>query len=254
MEILELNKFYTRKDIHDIFAPDAEFTQGSGRWGSWGILPIPDRNNDFIFFVTYGQSVGKHKFDEGITEDGVLSWQSQEAQGFENKYIQTFISHNELSNNIYLFLRESGGKDVPYEYLGNLKYLSHDSERQNPVYFQWQLLDWNKNDSITEIPTKAKSTSGITLSDKSPNKKKRANTTSEFRARKSPDYAARDLKNKNLGNRGEELVLKYEKKELELIGRKDLAEKVIHIAKVEGDGAGYDIKSYDKNEEIKSDQ
>ena len=29
-----------------------------------------------------------------------------------------------------------------YTYLGRLKYLRHDPSPEKPVYFQWQLVDW----------------------------------------------------------------------------------------------------------------
>jgi hypothetical protein len=37
---------------------------------------------------------------------------------------------------------------------------------------------------------------------------------------------------------------KSERVALRAVGRNDLAEMVVHVAKVEGDGAGYDIRSY----------
>jgi hypothetical protein len=43
---------------------------------------------------------------------------------------------------------------------------------------------------------------------------------------------------------GEEAVLESERSALIAGRRADLAELVLHVAKVEGDGAGYDIKSY----------
>ena len=85
-----------------------------------GIVSIPDRAGDFVFFVTYGQQQGEHIFDEGVTEDGVLSWQSQPRQSLNNHQIQRLINHDELCNSIYLFLRTRGR--LPYTYLGKLKY------------------------------------------------------------------------------------------------------------------------------------
>ena len=70
-------KDYSRKEVHDIFAPNTSFTSGAGKWGLWGIVNIPDRENDYVFFVTYGRSQAQHKFEEYITEDGILTWQSQ---------------------------------------------------------------------------------------------------------------------------------------------------------------------------------
>jgi hypothetical protein len=124
---------YSREEVHDIFAPDSIFTPQSGTWDIQGIVPILDRSGDFVFFVTLGQEQSGHVFDEGITEDDVLTWQSQPRQGLSHPQIQKFIEHDELKNSIYLFLRTRGG--AKYTYLGELKYLSHDAERENPVYF-----------------------------------------------------------------------------------------------------------------------
>lgn len=58
------------------------------------------------------------------------------------------------------------------------------------------------------------------------------------------DPVARDLKNRAVGVAGEEFVYNFEKRYLNLIGRKDLAENVRWVAKEDGDGAGYDILSF----------
>ena len=36
-----------------------------------------------------------------------------------------------------------------------------------------------------------------------------------------------------------------------MLGRPDLAEKVIHVSQIEGDGAGYDIKSFHEDGTVK---
>lgn len=54
-----------------------------------------------------------------------------------------------------------------------------------------------------------------------------------------------DAENKKLGRRGEEWVLELEKQRLTANGRTDLATKVVWVADEEGDGAGYDIRSFD---------
>ena len=48
-----------------------------------------------------------------------------------------------------------------------------------------------------------------------------------------------------LGLRGELTVLKAECHRLISAGRIDLAERIVHVSVIEGDGAGYDIRSYD---------
>ena len=62
---------------------------------------------DFVFFVTFGKQEGDFVFDESISDDGVLTWQSQPKQKLTTPNIQNFISHDELLNNIYIFLRKA---------------------------------------------------------------------------------------------------------------------------------------------------
>jgi hypothetical protein len=80
--MITLNRFdeYSRREVHEIFSPDTNFTPQAGTWGIQGVVSIADRPGDFVFFVTFGKRQGAHTFDEGITEDGVLSWQSQPQQ------------------------------------------------------------------------------------------------------------------------------------------------------------------------------
>ena len=60
------------------------------------------------------------------------------------------------------------------------------------------------------------------------------------------DPAERDFRNRELGKAGEEAVLRFERLRLEQEERPDLARKVRWIAQEDGDGAGYDIHSYDR--------
>ncbi len=58
------------------------------------------------------------------------------------------------------------------------------------------------------------------------------------------DHASRELLNAELGIAGELLVVSYEFDLLAAAGRRELARKIVHVAQVEGDTAGYDIKSF----------
>ncbi len=71
-------------------------------------------------------------------------------------------------------------------------------------------------------------------------------TTTEMRRliRKS-DPASRDARNRELGRLGEAKVLEDERARLKLWGREDLARKVQWTSQELGDGAGYDIRSFD---------
>lgn len=59
------------------------------------------------------------------------------------------------------------------------------------------------------------------------------------------DPVARDHHNRTLGKAGEEFVLGVERQQLITAGRDDLARGVRWVAAEDGDGAGYDIRSFD---------
>jgi len=59
------------------------------------------------------------------------------------------------------------------------------------------------------------------------------------------DVAARDARNRKLGRAGEQCVLEHEVAGLNTVGRPELASKVRWVADVDGDGAGYDILSFE---------
>lgn len=64
------------------------------------------------------------------------------------------------------------------------------------------------------------------------------------------DPVERDFRNRQLGKAGESFVVATERTRLVQAGREDLAEKVRWTADVDGDGAGYDVRSFDvKGEE-----
>lgn len=253
---LKLYEDYTREDVQKLFAPNDKFTKSAGKWGVSGLISIPNRIGDFIFFITYGQKQGEHTFDEGITDDGILSWQSQPSQTLNSPRIQQIINHDELTNTIYLFLRTREG--IPYTYLGTLRYLSHDSERERPVYFQGQIIEdsipddickriglvlqHSSEDTKTNLPLHKENE--LVLTPPPSFKPRTGATTSKFRARKVKDYSLIDAQNRKLGLAGELLVLEFERQHLINNGCSDLAEKVRHVSQIEGDGAGYDIESH----------
>lgn len=59
------------------------------------------------------------------------------------------------------------------------------------------------------------------------------------------DPAERDFRNRELGKAGEEAVFHFERQRLFSEDRPDLAQKVRWVAQEDGDGAGYDIRSFD---------
>lgn len=61
------------------------------------------------------------------------------------------------------------------------------------------------------------------------------------------DPAMRDARNRRLGTAGERLVLRHERHRLRAASLDDLAKRVRWIAREEGDGAGFDILSFDSD-------
>ena len=59
------------------------------------------------------------------------------------------------------------------------------------------------------------------------------------------DVAERDARNKALGHAGEQRVLAHERASLLAAGRTDLAGRIRWVSHVDGDGAGYDIHSFE---------
>jgi hypothetical protein len=260
---------YTRKEVHDLLDPGAQFSRSSGVWGMQGIIPLIGRPKDFVLFVSYGRSQGEHSFDEGISAEGIFRWESQPAQTLSTPRIKQFIAHDEAANSIYLFLRtriRENNQHLPYTYLGPLKYLGHDGERERPVRLLWQLLDWPLPDAVrarmrltidsvgAENPASAFKPNvveqNLLIPESAP--RQRANnpeTTRKFRGvqRRYPS----DAENMALGLLGEKLVVEHERTFLKKLGREDLAERVQHIAIEEGDGAGYDVRSFFEDGRIK---
>jgi hypothetical protein len=140
MRITPAKKFTTFSTQTLLFIPQA------GTWRLHGIVKILERPMDYVFFVTFGQRQSGHEFDEGITAEGMLRWQSQPKQSLSDSDIQELIAHDDSKNSIYLFLRTAAkrlGGVAPYTYLGRLRHLVHDRDRQRPVCFTWQILDWD---------------------------------------------------------------------------------------------------------------
>lgn len=61
------------------------------------------------------------------------------------------------------------------------------------------------------------------------------------------DVAERDARNRALGRAGEECILVHERASLLAAGRTDLAERIRWVSHLDGDGAGYDIRSFDRD-------
>jgi len=59
------------------------------------------------------------------------------------------------------------------------------------------------------------------------------------------DYLERESRNRSLGLAGELLVIDFEQRRLREAGAKKLSERIEHTSRTRGDGAGFDILSFD---------
>jgi hypothetical protein len=261
--ILKKYQEYTRKDVHDIFEKNSRFTPKSGKWGIRGIISHPSNLNDFIFFVTFGHRERGFSFEESVTEGGVLTWQSEPKQKLNDPIIQKFVSHDHTKNTIHLFLRTE--KNRKYCYLGRLAYITHDNERDEPVHFKWQILDWDLDKNQAEamnlelLPDHSlieKTQEEIIPLIQTPPPEQRSapfmvgEKSKDFLGKKV-DFAENEQKRKEVGKGGEDLVISLEKKTLMELGSPHLIDDIEHVSKTQGDGAGYDIKSVTLNKEPK---
>lgn len=247
---------YDRYAISQLFEPGCSFSRGSGRWGIPGIVETPKDSGHFVFLVTLGEPVEGNPYQDAITADGYLVWESQTRHDFESKVIQKLLVHNEQQHNVHLFLRPTSNSD--YFYMGLLAYHSHDAHKTNPVHFVWRVLNWDLSSGALQAmqlparpalnPTYTVSDAQITIPTLQRVAPPQVTTASRKRCDKKPsggnvDWTARDERNRNLGLQGEKLVLQYEIDSLHLCGRHDLAARVQHIA-LSNSAAGYDIASF----------
>jgi hypothetical protein len=59
------------------------------------------------------------------------------------------------------------------------------------------------------------------------------------------DFNERESRNRSLGLAGEHAVVRLERARLRAYGHDDLAAEVRHVSVVDGDGLGYDVRSFD---------
>jgi len=64
-------------------------------------------------------------------------------------------------------------------------------------------------------------------------------------ARPERNYLEAEARNRSLGVAGEELALRYEHERLRRAGQRILADRIEHVSRTQGDGLGYDIRSFE---------
>ena len=231
------------------------FTPGAGTWGSHGICPYGSGNT--CLFLTQNQNQVKDDYDDILTSEGILRWEGQRSAAFSDRRNQALINHDDSVHDVLLFLRPNN--KVDYSYLGRLRYITHDLEREKPIHVQWKLLDLEVADHLdrfrelgievdevsSEVSVSSVS-SGMTKVERPVGSARGGVRSREYKARVI-DYAARDAANRDVGKAGEIAALSYERDRLLSLGKSELAEKVRHSSVEDGDGLGYDILSFNED-------
>jgi hypothetical protein len=101
------------------------------------------------------------------------------------------------------------------------------------------------SDELDNIMVNLKTTSTLLIDD-APEQFSNNDYDQKFIPKKT-NFLKKARNQKKLGFAGELMVIKHEKDRLIAAGRNDLAERVRHVSKEDGDGAGYDILSYDED-------
>ena len=140
--------------------------------------------------------------------------------------------------------------------MGLLQYIEHYAERERPVWFQFQIQDFDSPEQAYEQikGNTAKLTymgSSVEVLEpkehEAPIRQTKSVPTRTFNAFKIPDLSGREASNKQLCLAGELFVLELEKEKLIKKGLLKLAQRVEHVSQTQGDGAGYDIRSFNAN-------
>lgn len=253
MRKLKIGREYYRRELHTIFKCPSNFKPGEGAWGVQRIVSVPNQANDFIFFETFDQDQALGNIVSRISENGILTWHSHPSQSLKNNMVANWIEHDEEVDTIHLFVNKS--RKEKYTYLGTLSYLTHDNERQNPVWFKFQLNNFELDEGLLPfilIEQKSlRSYSRNKIYDNLEQREVPTNssgeglTTLKFENTILPNYLDKELEDLNLRLAGEKLVLRHEKERLEKKGLSDLAERVVLSKNLKEEKAGFDIRSFD---------
>ncbi len=179
---------------------------------------------------------------------GEFYYQASIGKKFVSKELAKEIWDTDKDNKTWelIFTLKNGSENPEYtwDYIKQEKGYSKNDHLQGPRYIDYiNPLEIELN----KIEIKNRS---LTLKADKPQISSRTKIKRKFIGRKPPNYFRKAIKDKKIGEIGEELVLNYEKEKLSKISRMDLVNKVEHISKTEGDGTGYDIKSYDEKGNI----
>ena len=247
--LLQVNEQYSREDLSNIFSPEFEFVLNGGKWDRTGVVTVDlGARKDFFLFSTK-EKFSNWKNPEVIYDDGTFDWVAQQRMNIENNNLSKKLQENNPEvRRILLFIKEKETKPK-FTYYGPLEYLSEYKDDRDNKRLVFKLSSWDvipnlqlRNQIIQDIKPdiNAELVEESQPSFNSPNQQNINNGNRPARIIRNYD----DIENKKLGDAGEELVLRNERKKLKNYTK--LLDKIDHISK-KNDSAGFDILSYTEN-------
>lgn len=226
--------------------------------------------DSFINFITSGKyklikEQIKEVEDKINTERNILIGYENKVKEYYERELNDFYHENLYKkrakgeiyfNNLDLFLNKIKIADaVSREML--IKWIKTERHLDYALSKEWYRE--NKNNNVNYSKKEVDSNkSNIYINNQNTNSLEKQYTKKEIISNHEKYRVARKIdwnevnKSKSLiGKKGEEIVFLLEKEYLIEIGRGELADKIRHISKEEGDGLGYDILSFFKNGEEK---
>lgn len=177
---------------------------------------------------------GQNSLAKGYEEGTIISKYYKKNQYDENELLHDLMHMKNIYDDICLNLEDISYMKIVDNVIQSMNNKIQISEAQKTI--EKFLDDKNKNKPLLElidvpVPKKRSNFENIT--------KKQIGKT---------DYLKKAKSNINNGLKGEDYVIEFEKNRLIKLGRKDLAKDIKWISK-EDDGTGYDIISYDVDNE-----
>lgn len=153
--------------------------------------------------------------------------------------------------NISSILMEHGWQNIPgYKPRGNYQHLLADVVAERIMGDRkFDRAAESAADQPAEVPL-IKTLDGVLVEPPSLSPSVRSERAPYFVAGKpilKRDYLDREARNASLGKAGEEFVLSFEQRRLHDLGQKKLADKVEHVSATQGDGLGFDVRSFDES-------
>lgn len=154
-----------------------------------------------------------------------------------NQYVENLINnHNFIREGKQIYcLFENVIKSVPNEFVSDFSTgYSESSPRDEKHFFSEKSIVKEKESDLTEVNI--------------PKNKPKRKSSGTKKSKTKKDYLKEQIKNTDIGNRGEKIVFDTEKRKLETAvkaGRIENVDKYLIWKSIDNDGAGYDIQSFD---------